>query len=262
MWTLSQPKTVVVPWILRHFVASDVYDTMCELALSANLEKPGSHRNTAEGSAGEPYAGELYDMIVPLATLCTKGEVSISARLGSLEAGMKKLTDSVSNALHGGARHKGSALTVTACSSCSDSSCTSRSTGWTGRGTTWPTPTYIAKRTCSSFADVAGMGGDVDGRAQGQGRTRFGSQKRIRNDNEENKFQEVQNRRRQPVNHGSSQVEVEDEGVAAPVEFYIGNTTPAATEEIVKNFLIKCAKGIESNTEFKVVEVVHLAKQE
>ena len=101
MWTLSQPKTVVVPWILRHFVASDVYDTMCELALSANLEKPGSHRNTAERSAGELYAGELYDMIVslgatralpkivvsslalpmvPLVSLCTKDEVSISAR--------------------------------------------------------------------------------------------------------------------------------------------------------------------------------------
>ena len=63
------------------------------------------------------------------------------------------------------------------------------------------------------------------------------------------------------MNHGSSQVDVEEEGVAAPVEFYIGNTTPAATEEIVKNVLIKCAKGIDSNTEFKVVEVVQLAKQ-
>ena len=49
--------------------------------------------------------------------------------------------------------------------------------------------------------------------------------------------------------------------MAAPLEYYIGNTTPAATEEIVESVLMKCAKGIESNTEFKVVKVEQLAKQ-
>ena len=66
-----------------------------------------------------------------------------------------------------------------------------------------------------SFADVAGRSGDVVDRAQGQSRVRLGSQggqKRSRNDNEETQFQPVQNRRRRPANHGSSQVEVEDEG--------------------------------------------------
>ena len=47
MWTLSQHKTAAVPMILRHFVAADVYDCMCELALSVGEENPPGHRNTA-----------------------------------------------------------------------------------------------------------------------------------------------------------------------------------------------------------------------
>ena len=63
MWTLSKTKVETVTMVLRHFVAGDVYDSMCELAVSIGAaEKPGGHRNTAERSAGELYAGELYDM--------------------------------------------------------------------------------------------------------------------------------------------------------------------------------------------------------
>ena len=65
----------------------------------------------------------------------------------------------------------------------------------------------------------------------------------------------MQNRKRRPVNHGSSQVELGDDALAAPVEFYVGNTTPA-----VKAVLMKCAKGVDTNTQFKVLEVVQLAK--
>ena len=127
MWTLCQPKTIAVPMILRHFVATDVYDSMCELATSVGLERPAGHRNTVERSAGELYAGELYDMIlgltatntlpkivvsslglpmVPLATLTTRDEVSLSARLESLETGLKKLADSVTRVVHSGVRYQ------------------------------------------------------------------------------------------------------------------------------------------------------------
>ena len=67
MWTLCHPKTLAVPMILSHFVAADVFDSMCELSLSVGADKPGGHRNTADRSAGELYAGELYDIIVTLA---------------------------------------------------------------------------------------------------------------------------------------------------------------------------------------------------
>ena len=113
--------------ILRHFVAAEVYEAMCQLAVSVGAEKPGSHRNTADRSAGELYAGELHDTIkeltaknnlpkivvtsvalpmVPLATLICRDEVSISARLDSLETGLKKLTECVNSANLGGARVK------------------------------------------------------------------------------------------------------------------------------------------------------------
>ena len=34
MWTLCQHKTLTVPMILRHFVAADVFNSMCELCVS------------------------------------------------------------------------------------------------------------------------------------------------------------------------------------------------------------------------------------
>ena len=98
----------------------------------------------------------------------------------------------------------------------------------------------------------------------GNGRQRLGSQggqKRGRDGDGDGQFQTVPPRRRRPVNHGSSQVVVEEAGQAAPIEIYVGNTTPAATESIVEAVLVKCAKGLEPQTEFKVLEVVQLAKQ-
>ena len=91
------------------------------------------------------------------------------------------------------------------------------------------------------------------------------SQKRAREE-EEQQFDQFklyqsrnQVRKQRKVAFGSSQVNIEEEGSAAPVDFYIGNTTPRATKEIVQSVLIKCAKGVEADTRFSVVEVVQLA---
>ena len=50
---LCHHKPEVVTMIQHHFVASDVYDCMCELNLSIGAEKPGGRRDTAERSAGK-----------------------------------------------------------------------------------------------------------------------------------------------------------------------------------------------------------------
>ena len=68
-----------------------------------------------------------------------------------------------------------------------------------------------------------------------------------------------QQKKQRKVAYGSSQVNIEEEGSAAPVEYYIGNTTPRATKEIIESVLIKCAKGIDTSTLFNVVEVEQLA---
>ena len=94
--------------------------------------------------------------------------------------------------------------------------------------------------------------------SQGQKRTRDGSA--VGESDGEGPFQQVQNRRRRPVTYGSSQVDVGDDGLAAPVEFYVGNTTPAANVDIIKAVLIKCAKAVHTDTEFNVLKVEQLAK--
>ena len=68
-----------------------------------------------------------------------------------------------------------------------------------------------------------------------------------------------QQKKQRKVAYGSSQVNIEEEGSAAPVEYYIGNTTPRATKEIIESVLIKCAEGVETGTLFSVVEVQQLA---
>ena len=52
---------------------------------------------------------------------------------------------------------------------------------------------------------------------------------------------------------GKSSVDVDDGGEAAPLEYYLGNTTPRATSEIIKAVLVKCATQLE--TELQVLEV-------
>ena len=275
-WTLSQPKIDAVNLILRHFVAGDVYSAMCELSVSIGAaDKPGTHRNTAERSAGELYAAELFDMItnlsasktlpkifvsslalpmVPVSTLKTSDEVSVSSRLETMETGLKKLTDAVTKATaqsFGGARPRQPsplpAVTITPASS--------QQLGVTGQaGPAVVAPGGNQPPNSTTFADVAGA----------VPRPRLGSQggqKRAHAETEQPFIPANQGRRRRPVNHGSSQVVISEVGgQAAPVEFYVGNTTPDATESIVAEVLVRCAKGLEPNTEFQVLKVEQLAK--
>ena len=282
--------------VQRHFVASDVYEALCVLAESFGSDKPKHHRDTP--------GSEVYDMLyslssnktlpkivlsslslpmVPLATLTTRDDVSISSRLESLESGLKKLTDCVSKATIGNIQQQ-PVVTLTP-----PSPPAQLQPGQIGQGMGQQV-NGEAQTSATTFATIAGSGGGGAGRAvggtgsagaggsgvAGSGATGYGSghqrgrlrsqgqgQKRDRDGTPvqegEQPFQPVNNRRRRPVNHGSSRVEVDEAGVAAPIEIYVGNTTPAATEEVVKNVLIKCAKAFNPDTDFSVVEVVRLA---
>ena len=52
---------------------------------------------------------------------------------------------------------------------------------------------------------------------------------------------------------GKSTVTVEEEGEAAPLEFYVGNTTPRANTDIIKAVLEKCAAQLSKD--LQVLEV-------
>ena len=55
---------------------------------------------------------------------------------------------------------------------------------------------------------------------------------------------------------GKSTVAVDDGGEAAPLEYYVGNTTPRASPDIIKAVLVKCAAELQN--ELQVIEVTCL----
>ena len=76
---------------------------------------------------------------------------------------------------------------------------------------------------------------------------------------QENQFQQ---RKPRKVAYGSSKVNIEEDGEAAPLDYYIGNTNPKASESIIEKVLIKCAAGLEGAPVLKVLEVKLLTKGE
>ena len=251
-------------------------------------QKVATLQNLATGSTGSPGKAKVQiatnpQPVTPNGTLGNPYDVSLSSRLESLESGLKKLTDCVSKATIGNIQQQ-PVVTLTP-----PSPPAQLQPGQIGQGMGQQV-NGEAQTSATTFATIAGSGGGGAGRAvggtgsagaggsgvAGSGATGYGSgrqrgrlrsqgqgQKRDRDGTPvqegEQPFQPVNNRRRRPVNHGSSRVEVDEAGVAAPIEIYVGNTTPAATEEVVKNVLIKCAKAFNPDTDFSVVEVVRLA---
>ena len=312
MWTLKHNKEEIVGHIIRNFLGTDVYQAMCELRTSFGQDKPSGHRNSAGRTAAELYASELCDMIVelstakklpnivmpslclslvPVAVLKTNDEINISARLESMDIGMKKLTEAMVK-ISAGQRPSAStvspappAVTVTRAQAATTSATPAggpvsfaqaqAQATVTGNSLEIPSAPPASQEQMRSWAAAAAAAGVASGQALGgasggvrpkvQSRDRIGSsssQKRDR-EGEEQPFQQYQSRnqvrKQRKVAYGSSKVNVEEEGSAAPVEFYVGNTTTRATKEIIASVLVKCAKGLEPSTNFHVVEVEQLA---
>ena len=117
MWMLKHDKVQVVGQIVRNFLAPDLYQAMCELSSSVGQDKPPGHRDTAGSLASELYATELCDMIAELtsqsklpkivvSSFClgyipapvpkTSDDMTVTARLESMEVGLKKVTEALS----------------------------------------------------------------------------------------------------------------------------------------------------------------------
>ena len=66
-------------------------------------------------------------------------------------------------------------------------------------------------------------------------------------------FKPVQRRPRK-VNYGKSKVTI-DGAEAAPVEFYIGNTNPRATPDIITKVMKQCALDLPEKVDLEVIDV-------
>ena len=140
--------------------------------------------------------------------------------------------------------------------------------GGAGGGKTFLRRDGVGSTLAAAAASSAGGSAQRQGAVSGgvvHNRDRLGStnsQKREREELEE-AFQQYQTRnqarKQRKVAYGCSQVNIEEEGAAAPVEYYVGNTTNRATKEIIGSVLAKCAQGLESGSNFSVVEVQQLA---
>jgi hypothetical protein len=63
------------------------------------------------------------------------------------------------------------------------------------------------------------------------------------------------------MNYGTNSVEVEG-AEAAPIEIFVGNTNPKATDEIIKRVLLKCADNMPEKPKLEILEVTLLTNPE
>ena len=206
--------------------------------------------------------------LVPAATLKTSDDLSVSARLEGLELGMKKVNEALGKlSAQQPAQCTGVQSTIPPAITVTPASVSAPGTaGDTIRPARQVLPPSAPPASVSSWASTVAAGVPTLPLVNGSGRQRIGStgsQGQKRGREEDQQFQQVQNRqaarRQRKVAYGSSQVNIEDDGTAAPLEFYVGNTTPRATAEIIGSVLTNFAKGVEPTTSFKVLEVVQLA---
>jgi hypothetical protein len=77
----------------------------------------------------------------------------------------------------------------------------------------------------------------------------------LENTDRERDFQTV-NRGRKPrkMNYGTNKIE-EAGAEAAPIDIFVGNTNPKATDDIIKRVLIKCAEKMPEKPKLEILEV-------
>ena len=80
-------------------------------------------------------------------------------------------------------------------------------------------------------------------------------------DGNKEQFQFPKGRKPRKMTYGTNKVEIEG-AEAAPIEVFVGNTNPKATEEIIKKVLLKCADNMPDKPKLEILEVKLLTNPE
>ena len=64
------------------------------------------------------------------------------------------------------------------------------------------------------------------------------------------------------MTYGTNKVGIEEGAEAAPIEVFVGNTNPRASEEIIKRVLLKCASNMPENPKLEILDVKLLTNPE
>ena len=284
MWHLKGDRSKVVDLIVRHFSAFELLEARKQLCTAVGeAAEPVARRDSDQRTAAAAQAVDLLDQVgyldsqgklpvivvpstmlskVPVGTLLTSDDVAVSARLENLERSVQVLADSVSKVvavaapLNGPVGFGGARARV-------NSNSGGRGGGQCQGGLQGvPQVSVTPPAGFTSWAGLAGAAAAVQGATGLQlplltGRERLGSdsEKRKRVDGDQNQEFRQQGRQRggRKVAIGKSTVAVDEGGQAAPLEYYVGNTTPRANPEIIKGVLVKCAADLQKDLE--VLEV-------
>ena len=309
-WLGKHSREEVIVLVSRHFRPEEVFQENLLMAQACQLQVPSKHKNSPLRSAGEAYIVDLVNSMsmlasggqpprflvpsdqlgkVPLGALSIRDEVSVSARLVSLEESMKK----VCAVLERGQTSQ-SAAVISRLEQLEE--CTRNLSTKVGQAARFPVPTFasVLAGGSSSVPDISVTPPEQQGRAlpveqgdpgasvvggagalgtgarggnQIRARTRSTSQKRKADDSNaegsDTGFKFQGRPRNRKVASGSSQVVVEGVGeYIAPAEFYIGNTDSRTNENIIKTVLTRCAAAVEGGEDLTIEKVELLTKEE
>ena len=278
MWHLRGHRSNVVDLIVKHFTACELLEARKELCTAVGAAVPVARRDSDYRSAAAAHAVDLLDQVgeldsqrklpvivvpstllakVPVSTLLASDDVAVGARLENLERSMKLLADSVTSRMAVVAAPSNSQGLFAGARARVNSN--GRGGGQVQQGglqgvpqvSVSPPPGVVG---VASWAGVAGTGAAGTLQAPPVFRDRLGSdaEKRKRGE-DQSEFRVPGRQRGRKVAIGKSTVNVDDGGEAAPLEYYVGNTTPRATPDIIKAVLVKCATQLEKD--LQVLEV-------
>ena len=291
MWHLRGHRGNVIDLIVKHFTAIDLLEARKILCTAVGAPEPVVRRDSEQRSAAAAHAVDLLDQVgeldsqgklpvivvpstqlskVPVGTLISSDDVAVGARLESLEKSMKLMTDTVTSlktavstqnigqGLFAGARNRVNSSSGLRASG----EAQHHGGGVQGQPGQYSGVYGVPKLSVSppapggaaggaSWADVASQGYPSLQGGPGM-RDRLGSEAEKRK-REGDDFRLPGRQRGRKTEIGKSTVTVEEEGEAAPLEFYVGNTTPRANTDIIKAVLEKCAAQLSKD--LQVLEV-------
>ena len=281
--------------IARHYKPDLVFQAHQLLDQVCQLLDPKVHKNSVLRSAGEAYAVDLLntmDMLinekraprylipseqlgkVPLGALSIRDEVSVSARLESLEENLRKVCTLFEKQQGGGQPTADTASKLDGLEKKLETLNTKLSQMMT------PAPSFanVASAQGPGLPSIAvtppgqvAHGGQDGAGALGTGvggrRPRLGSnsvKRKVEETHQEDAegFKKPGRPRQRKTASGSSQVQVADVGeYIAGAEFYIGNTDGRTNAETIKTVLTRCAAAVDGGIDLVVDKVELLTKE-
>ena len=246
MYYEKLPKPDVIEVIETNFEEGEIHGAMVVLHDALGLEAPHGRQSSTNRTAVTAYAMDVYDTVAKLVDEGKLPKIVVSSDdLSRLPISKKKMDNAEVITVNCRLEVLESMIkeVVTKVNKINEKPSFANAT---------PVPAVVVAAALGQQGNGAAAGGTgrIAGPLGGQG-----IRDRANLDKPTNEFQNVNNRRRQrKMNYGTQKIE--DAGAeAAPIDVFVGNTNPRATEEIIKRVLTKCAEKMPDKPKLEILEV-------